>query len=78
MIVKPSPETPFTTLSLAYLAEKTGFGPGCFNVITTDLENNTPSLCEAICKHSLVGKLTFTGSTRGRQVERETLCRRTQ
>ncbi|KAK6380105.1 hypothetical protein LTS17_005293 [Exophiala oligosperma] len=57
MIVKPSPETPFTTLSLAYLAEKTGFGPGCFTVITTDLEDNTPSLCEAIYLEQAISRL---------------------
>jgi succinate-semialdehyde dehydrogenase/glutarate-semialdehyde dehydrogenase len=34
-----------------------------FNVLTTDLEN-TPSLSEALCKHPLVKKVTFTGSTR--------------
>jgi succinate-semialdehyde dehydrogenase len=31
--------------------------------LTTDLEN-TPSLSEALCKHPLVKKVTFTGSTR--------------
>ena len=61
MIVKPSPETPLTTLALAYLAEKAGFGKGIFNVLTTDLAN-TPSLSEALCKHPLVKKVTFTGS----------------
>jgi succinate-semialdehyde dehydrogenase len=34
-----------------------------FNVLTTDLEN-TPPLSEALCKHPLVKKVTFTGSTR--------------
>ena len=63
MIVKPSPETPITTLVLAHLAEKAGFPPGVFNVLTADL-NNTPSLSEALCKHPLVKKVTFTGSTR--------------
>ncbi|KAK1761684.1 succinate-semialdehyde dehydrogenase [Phialemonium atrogriseum] len=63
MVVKPSPETPFTALTLAYLAEKAGFAPGVFNVITTDLAN-TPSLCESLCKHPLVSKVTFTGSSR--------------
>lgn len=63
MIVKPSPETPITTLVLAHLAQKAGFPPGVFNVLTTDLEN-TPSLSEALCKHPLVKKVTFTGSTR--------------
>lgn len=63
MIVKPSPETPLTCLTLAYLAEKAGFPKGVFNVLTTDLDN-TPSLSEALCKHPLVKKVTFTGSTR--------------
>jgi succinate-semialdehyde dehydrogenase / glutarate-semialdehyde dehydrogenase len=63
MIVKPSPETPVTNLVLAHLAQKAGFPPGVLNVLTTDLEN-TPSLSEALCKHPLVKKVTFTGSTR--------------
>ncbi|KAL5334825.1 Aldehyde/histidinol dehydrogenase [Aspergillus crustosus] len=63
IIVKPSPETPLTALVLAHLAQKAGFPPGVFNVLTTDLEN-TPSLSERLCKHPLVKKVTFTGSTR--------------
>lgn len=63
MIVKPSPETPLTCLTLAHLASEAGFEPGVFNVLTTSLEN-TPSLSEALCKHPLVKKVTFTGSTR--------------
>lgn len=63
MVVKPSPETPISSLVLAHLAQKAGFPPGAFNVLTTDLEN-TPSLSEALCKHPLVKKVTFTGSTR--------------
>jgi acyl-CoA reductase-like NAD-dependent aldehyde dehydrogenase len=45
------------------LAEKAGFRPGIFNVLTTSLDN-TPSLSEVLCKHDLVKKVTFTGSTR--------------
>lgn len=63
MVVKPSPETPISVLILAHLAQKAGFPAGVFNVLTTDLEN-TPSLSEALCKHPLVKKVTFTGSTR--------------
>lgn len=63
IVLKPSPETPFTTLALAYLAQQAGFAPGVFNVLPTDLEN-TPSLCEALCKHPLVSKVSLTGSTR--------------
>lgn len=63
MIVKPSPETPFSVLALAHLAERAGFAKGVFNVLTTSLEN-TPSLSEALCRHPQVKKVTFTGSTR--------------
>jgi succinate-semialdehyde dehydrogenase / glutarate-semialdehyde dehydrogenase len=63
MVVKPSPETPLTCLTLAHLATKAGFAPGVFNVVTTSLEN-TPPLSEAMCLHPLVKKVTFTGSTR--------------
>ncbi|OGM47755.1 succinate-semialdehyde dehydrogenase [Aspergillus bombycis] len=63
LIVKPSPETPLSALVLAHLAQKAGFPAGVFNVLTTDLEN-TPPLSEALCKHPLVKKVTFTGSTR--------------
>ncbi|KAL2832248.1 succinate-semialdehyde dehydrogenase [Aspergillus pseudoustus] len=62
IIAKPSPETPLTTLTLAHLAQKAGFAPGVFNVITTSNEN-TPSLSEAMCKHPMVQKVSFTGST---------------
>ncbi|KAI1255290.1 hypothetical protein MGN70_003355 [Eutypa lata] len=63
MVAKPSPETPLSALSLAHLAEKAGFPKGAFNVLTTTLEN-TPALSEALCKHPLVKKVSFTGSTR--------------
>ncbi|KAI1269291.1 aldehyde dehydrogenase [Xylariaceae sp. FL1019] len=63
MVVKPSPETPLSALTLAYLAEKAGFPKGVFNVLPTTLEN-TPSLSEALCKHPLIKKVSFTGSTR--------------
>lgn len=63
MVVKPSPETPISTLALAELAQRAGIPAGVLNVLTTDLEN-TPPLSEALCKHPLVKKVTFTGSTR--------------
>ncbi|TVY22929.1 Succinate-semialdehyde dehydrogenase [NADP(+)] [Lachnellula hyalina] len=63
MIVKPSPETPLSVLALGYLAEQAGFPEGVFSVLTTSLEN-TPPLSEALCRHPLVKKVTFTGSTR--------------
>ncbi|OJZ80200.1 hypothetical protein ASPFODRAFT_85963 [Aspergillus luchuensis CBS 106.47] len=62
IIAKPSPETPLTTLALAYLAEQAGFDKGVFNVVTTS-NKNTPAVSEALCKHKLVQKVSFTGST---------------
>ncbi|TRX89327.1 hypothetical protein FHL15_009764 [Xylaria flabelliformis] len=63
MVAKPSPETPLTALSLAYLAEKAGYPQGVLNVLPTTL-HNTPALSEALCKHPTVKKVSFTGSTR--------------
>lgn len=63
MVVKPSPETPVSALSLSRLAVKAGFPIGALNVLTTSLEN-TPAVAEALCVHTLVKKVTFTGSTR--------------
>lgn len=63
MVVKPSPETPLTCLTLAHLATKAGFPAGVFNVLTTSLDN-TPALSEALITHPLTKKVTFTGSTR--------------
>lgn len=62
MIAKPSPETPLSCLALAKLARQAGFAPGVFNVIPTSMEH-TPEVAEALCKHPLVKKVTFTGST---------------
>jgi acyl-CoA reductase-like NAD-dependent aldehyde dehydrogenase len=63
MVVKPSPETPFSVSALAYLAQEAGFPKGVFSVLPTSMEN-TPALSEALCRHELVKKVTFTGSTR--------------
>ncbi|KAK5281037.1 hypothetical protein LTR16_006533, partial [Cryomyces antarcticus] len=63
MVVKPSPESPLSVLTLALLAERAGFSNGEFSVMTTSLAN-TPGLSEALCRHPDVRKVTFTGSTR--------------
>ncbi|KAM5349150.1 hypothetical protein ACJ41O_008973 [Fusarium nematophilum] len=63
MIIKPSPETPLSVLALAELAVRAGFDSSALTVLTTDLVR-TPRLSEALCKHPLVSKVTFTGSTR--------------
>lgn len=63
MIVKPSPETPLSVNALADLAIRAGLPAGVLNVISTDNEY-TPEVSERLCKHPLVRKVTFTGSTR--------------
>jgi acyl-CoA reductase-like NAD-dependent aldehyde dehydrogenase len=62
MIIKPSPETPLSTLALGDLALRAGFPPGVLNILTTD-NQHTPSVSEALCKHPFVHKVSFTGST---------------
>ncbi|KAF5861279.1 hypothetical protein ETB97_000395 [Aspergillus alliaceus] len=61
MVVKLTPETPLSVMSLADLALRAGLTPGVLN--TTDNEY-TPAISERLYKHPLVGKATFTGSTR--------------
>ncbi|KAH6983980.1 Aldehyde/histidinol dehydrogenase [Ilyonectria destructans] len=63
MMVKPSPETPFSVMALADLAHRAGLPAGVLNDISTD-SANTPAVSERLCKHPLVRKVTFTGSTR--------------
>ena len=62
MVVKPSPESPFSVMALADLALRAGLPAGVLNAISTD-NTNTPSVSERLCKHPLVRKVTFTGST---------------
>ena len=59
IIIKPSPETPFSAIALAYLAEKAGFPAGIFNVIT----GNASNIGKAICDNKIVRMISFTGST---------------
>lgn len=61
MVAKPSPETPLTALTLALLAGRAGFPDGVLNVLPTTL-GNTPALSEALCRHPVVKKVSFTGS----------------
>lgn len=61
-VVKPSEDTPYSTLALAKLTELAGFPAGCVNVLTTSKEN-TPIVGKALCEHPVVKKIGFTGST---------------
>lgn len=59
IIVKPAPETPFSALALAELADRAGIPPGVFNVITGPAEEIGAELTSS----PSVRKLSFTGST---------------
>lgn len=61
-ILKPDGQTPLSSLALAYLAEKAGFPPGVFNVVTVSTEN-TPMCGLKFCESELIKKISFTGST---------------
>ncbi|WP_409278454.1 NAD-dependent succinate-semialdehyde dehydrogenase [Pseudomonas defluvii] len=58
-IVKPAPETPFSALAMAALAEQAGIPPGVFNVITGD----AVAIGAELTGSAVVRKLSFTGST---------------
>jgi succinate-semialdehyde dehydrogenase/glutarate-semialdehyde dehydrogenase len=58
-IVKPAPETPYSALALAALAEQAGIPPGIFNVITGD----AVAIGGELTGSTEVRKLSFTGST---------------
>ncbi|MEJ6519470.1 NADP-dependent succinate-semialdehyde dehydrogenase [Shewanella bicestrii] len=59
MVVKPAPQTPFTALALAVLAERAGIPAGVFSVITGD----AIGIGNEMCSNPTVRKLSFTGST---------------
>ncbi|KAG8677816.1 hypothetical protein FPOAC1_003844 [Fusarium poae] len=61
MVIKPSPETPLTGVSIGYLALEAGFPPGALNVVTTSLEN-TPTVAEALCLDARVKKACITSN----------------
>lgn len=59
VIVKPAAQTPLSALALAELADRAGFPPGIFNVIT----GSAIEIGEELTRNPLVRKLSFTGST---------------
>uniref|UniRef100_A0A9E8A446 Aldehyde dehydrogenase family protein n=1 Tax=Bosea sp. NBC_00436 TaxID=2969620 RepID=A0A9E8A446_9HYPH len=60
VVLKPSELTPFSVMRLAELAIEAGLPPGIFNIVQGD----GPVTGDALCRHPLVGKITFTGSSR--------------
>lgn len=58
-ICKPAPQTPFSALALAELANRAGVPAGLYNVVTGDAE----AIGGELTRNPLVRKLSFTGST---------------
>ncbi len=58
-IVKPAPDTPYSALALAVLAEEAGVPAGIFNVVTGD----AIAIGGELTGNDKVRKLSFTGST---------------
>ena len=59
IVVKPAEVTPLTALALAELAIEAGLPSGVFNVVT----GKGSEAGEALVRHPLVSKISFTGST---------------
>jgi len=58
VVLKPSVETPLTTLKLGEIALEAGLPPGVLNIITSG-----PGLAQALSSHSKVNMVSVTGST---------------
>lgn len=59
MVLKPAPQTPFSALALAALAQRAGIPAGVFNVVT----GSAQEIGGEFTGNPIVRKLTFTGST---------------
>ncbi len=59
VVCKPATETPLTALAVAELAQRAGFPPGTFNLIT----GNSREIGAVLTSHDSVRAVTFTGST---------------
>ena len=62
MVLKPAPQTPFSALALAELAQRAGIPAGLFSVLPADVETSREVGAE-LCESPIVRKLSFTGST---------------
>jgi succinate-semialdehyde dehydrogenase/glutarate-semialdehyde dehydrogenase len=60
VVVKPAEDTPLSALALAELAQRAGFPPGVFNVVTT---SRPAAVGSELTTNPTVRKLSFTGST---------------
>ncbi len=62
VVVKPAEQTPLSALALAELAQRAGFPPGVFNVVTGSAAA-APVIGAELTSNPIVRKLSFTGST---------------
>lgn len=62
MVLKPAPQTPFSALALAHLAELAGIPAGLFSVLPSDATRSL-EVGKELCENPIVRKLSFTGST---------------
>jgi len=62
VVVKPAEQTPLTALALAVLAERAGFPPGVFNMVTGSAAS-APLIGGELTGNPIIRKLSFTGST---------------
>jgi aldehyde dehydrogenase (NAD+) len=60
IVLKPSELTPYSVVRLAELAIEAGVPPGVFNLV----QGRGASAGAALVRHPLIGKISFTGSTR--------------
>lgn len=58
-VIKPAPDTPFSALALAVLAERAGIPAGVLNIVTGD----AAEIGREMCSNHAVRFLSFTGST---------------
>ena len=58
VVLKPSVETPLTTLKLGEIALEAGLPPGVLNIITSG-----PGIAQALAAHNKVNMVSVTGST---------------
>jgi aldehyde dehydrogenase (NAD+) len=59
VVLKPSELTPYSVLRMAELAVEAGVPPGIFNIVQGD----GITTGDALSRHPLIAKMTFTGST---------------
>ncbi|KAF8806223.1 succinic semialdehyde dehydrogenase [Phlegmacium glaucopus] len=60
-VIKPPPETPFSSLALAELGRRAGIPDGVINIVTT--QKNVLEVGKEMCENKIVKKVSFTGST---------------